>query len=126
MRPYEIVVIFDVSIEENAIREMTDRVVDLVRTRGGKPGRVDRWGRRTFAYELKHQTEGYYVFIEVSAEPEVVAEVDRLLALSDAVLRHRVIRQPEHKVVTKASPAVAPATAVETAPVPEAETAPAG
>ena len=117
MRPYEIVVIFDVSLEENTIREITDRVVELVRTRGGAPGRVDRWGRRTFAYELKHQTEGYYVFIEVSAEAEVVAEVDRLLSLSDAVLRHRVIRQSEHKPVTaKRVPA----------PVPEPEATPAG
>lgn len=116
MRPYEIVVIFDVSLEENAIRELTDRVGELVRSRGGKTGRVDRWGRRTFAYELKHQTEGYYVLVEVSAEPEVVAEVDRLLSLSDAVLRHRVIRQPEHKAVATRAPA----------PVPELEITPAG
>ena len=114
MRLYEIAVIFDVSLEENSIREMTDRVVELVRTRGGTPGRVDRWGRRTFAYELKHRTEGYYVFIEAVAEPEVMAEIDRLLSLSDAVLRHRVVRQPELKVVAK------PATA------PEPEAAPAG
>lgn len=97
MRPYEIAVIYDVSLEESAIREVTDRAIDLVRARGGTTGRVERWGRRSFAYELKHQSEGYYVFIEVTAEPEVLAEVDRLLALSDAVLRHRVVRQPEHR-----------------------------
>lgn len=59
------------------------------------PGHIERWGRRTFAYELAHRNEGYYVFIEVVAEPAVVDEVSRLLALSDEVLRHRVIRQPE-------------------------------
>lgn len=107
MRPYEFAIIFDISIEENAIREITDRVVELVRTRNGTAGRVERWGRRTFAYEIKHKTEGYYVFIEVGAEPELVAEVDRLLTLSDAVLRHRVIRRPEHhKVAAKPAPAV--------------------
>lgn len=96
MRPYEIVIIFDVSLEENEIRDFTDRVVEHVRSRGGAPGRVDRWGRRAFAYELKHKTEGYYVFIETAAEPEVMAEVDRMLSLSDQVLRHRVIRQPDN------------------------------
>lgn len=112
MRPYEIAVIYDVTLEESAIREITDRVLDLVRTRGGTPGRVEKWGRRTFAYELKHQTEGYYVFIEVLAEPEVVAEVDRMLSLSDAVLRHRVIRQVEPKVAGKpAATVLEPATA---------------
>lgn len=116
MRPYEIVVIFDASLEENAIREFTDRVVEHVRSRGGTPGRIDRWGRRAFAYELKHRTEGYYVFVEAVAEPEVVAEVDRMLSLSDEVLRHRVIRQPEH---------VAGRHRVQ-APAPEPEAAAAG
>lgn len=95
MRPYEIVVIFDASLEESDLRDFTDRIVEHVRSRGGTPGRVDRWGRRAFAYELKHRSEGYYVFIEVVAEPAVVAEVDRMLSLSDEVLRHRVVRQPE-------------------------------
>ena len=95
MRPYEIAVIFDASLEESVIRDITDRIADLVRSRGGMPGHIERWGRRTFAYELAHRNEGYYVFIEVVAEPAVVDEVSRLLALSDEVLRHRVIRQPE-------------------------------
>ncbi len=96
MRPYEIVVIFDASLEENDIRSFIDRVVEHIRGRGGVPGRIDRWGRRAFAYELKHRSEGYYVFVEAVAEPAVVLEVDRMLSLSDEVLRHRVIRQPDH------------------------------
>ncbi len=115
MRPYEIGVIFDASLEESAIRSVTDRVAEQVRNGGGTPGRVDRWGRRPFAYELKHRSEGYYVFIEVVAEPAVVAEVDRMLSLSDEVLRHRVIRQPEH-VVGRRRPAPAPVAVVDAGP----------
>jgi small subunit ribosomal protein S6 len=88
-------VIFDVDLEEGDIRQRVDRVVEAVKSRGGVPGQVDYWGRRTFAYEMKHRTEGYYVLLEATAEPEVLAEVDRMLALEDAVLRHKVIRQPE-------------------------------
>ena len=73
MRPYEVVVVFDATLEENVIREHVDRLVEHVRARGGNPGRVDRWGRRAFAYELKHRSEGYYVIIELVAEPEVVS-----------------------------------------------------
>lgn len=108
MRPYEIAVIFDASLDETVIRETIDRVTGQVRTSGGTPGHVDRWGRRTFAYELNHHSEGYYVFIEVVAEPEVVAEVDRTLALNDAVLRHRVIRQPEHVAGRRRGPSAPP------------------
>jgi small subunit ribosomal protein S6 len=95
MRPYEVMVIFDVGLEEADIRSKVDRVLETVKGRGGTPGAVDYWGRRTFAYELKHRTEGYYVLIEATAEPDVLAEVHRQLALEDAVLRHKVIRQPE-------------------------------
>ena len=95
MRPYEIAVIFDAGLDENDIKATTDRVAEAIRQGGGTVGRIDRWGRRTFAYELKHKTEGIYVFIEVVSDPPAVAEVDRMLSLADEVLRHRVIRQSE-------------------------------
>jgi small subunit ribosomal protein S6 len=85
LRPYEIVIIFDAGLDEAVIRSHVDRVTEH--------GSVERWGKRSFAYELAHRHEGYYMLVEVSAEPEVVAEVDRMLALSDEVLRHKIIRQ---------------------------------
>ena len=95
MRPYEIAIIFDVGLDENEIRGTIDRIGEIIAAAGGSVGRVDRWGRRTFAYELKHRGEGFYVFVEVSSEPPGVADVDRMLTLNDSVLRHRVIRQPD-------------------------------
>jgi small subunit ribosomal protein S6 len=111
LRPYEIAVIFEADAEENVIRETIDRVHTIVRDGGGTPGRVDRWGRRPFAYEVKHRTEGYYVFVEIVSEPEAVLEVDRNLTLAEAVVRHRVIRQPDH-VAGRARPAPASAPVV--------------
>jgi small subunit ribosomal protein S6 len=113
MRPYEVMVIFDIGLEESDIRQRVDRVVELVKSRGGNPGRVDHWGRRTFAYDIKHRSEGYYVVIEATAEPAVLAEVDRMLALEDAVLRHKVMRQPE-KVAGRQPRRAAPAAPVGT------------
>src|ERR1700690_2504728 len=112
MRPYEVVVIFDATLEESVVRETTDNILEFVRSRGGTPGHVDRWGRRPFAYELKHRTEGHYVFIEVDAEPAVLSEVDRMLSLSDEVLRHRVLRRPEGTASRRRFPPAAPAPAV--------------
>jgi small subunit ribosomal protein S6 len=88
-------VIFDVGLEDGDINASIDRITALVRDRGGNPGRAERWGRRTFAYELKHRSEGYYVLIEFTAEPTLVAELDRMLTLDDIVLRHKVLRQPD-------------------------------
>ena len=97
MRPYEVMVIFDVGLEDGDINATLDRITSLVRDRGGNPGRAERWGRRTFAYELKHRSEGYYVLIEFTADPALVAELDRMLTLDDTVLRHKVLRQPDRQ-----------------------------
>jgi small subunit ribosomal protein S6 len=105
MRPYEVMIILDAGLEEEGIRSVLDRSTELIRSRGGVPGSVDRWGRRRFAYELKHKWEGYYVVLRAEAEPAVMTELDRYLHLADEVLRHKVVRLPDS--VAAATPAAA-------------------
>jgi small subunit ribosomal protein S6 len=95
MRPYETMMIFDPEVEETQVQEVLDRALEVVRSNGGTPGVVDRWGRRTLAYEMNHKREGNYVVAEFTAEPRVSAELDRFLVLADAVMRHKIIRLPE-------------------------------
>ena len=95
MRPYEVMVIIDAGLDEEAIRATVDRATELIKARGGTPGKVERWGKRRFAYEVNHRTEGYYVLIEATAEPAVMADLDRMLRLADEVIRHKVIRLPD-------------------------------
>jgi small subunit ribosomal protein S6 len=95
MRPYESMIIFDAELEEPAIASVLDRLTELVRSGGGERGPFDRWGKRAFAYEMNHKREGYYVVTEFTAEPNVAAEIGRLLDLSDEVLRHKTMRLPD-------------------------------
>jgi small subunit ribosomal protein S6 len=111
MRPYEVMLIFDASLEEETIRAAVDRFAGVIRDRGGNPGRVDRWGKRRFAYELRHRWEGYYVLLEFTAGVELEAELHRMLSLADEVIRHKVIRIPEAALKARAAPAAAPADA---------------
>jgi len=94
MRAYEVVVILDATLEEEAIRPVLDRAAATI-TKDGAKVTTDRWGKRRFAYELKHRWEGIYVLLAFNAEPTAVAELDRVLYLADEVLRHKVIRVPE-------------------------------
>ena len=110
MRPYEVMIILDAGLEEDAIRATVDRATQVLQAGGGTVGRVDRWGKRRFAYELHHKLEGYYVLVEASAEPAAIAELDRMLSLADDVIRHKAIRLPD-KVAGRARPAPAPAPA---------------
>ncbi len=95
MRPYEIMVIFDATVEPSAIQAVVDRVTETIRTSGGNPGAIDRWGKRPFAYEVNHRREGYYVLFELTGEAQTVADLDRLLTLADEVVRHKVVRVPD-------------------------------
>jgi len=107
LRPYELVIIFDADLDDDAIRSIVDRTLEQIRSGDGEPGRVDHWGKRRFAYELKHRWEGYYVVAQAKAEPDTIAGVDRALSLMDEVLRHRIVRIPEEVYGAEAAPAVA-------------------
>ena len=114
MRQYEVMVILDAGLEEDAIRAIIDRATQIIANRGGTVDKVDRWGKRRFAYEVHHRSEGYYVLIETTAEPNALAAVDRMLGLADDVIRHKVIRLPEKKTVVRgARPSVSDGTLVD-------------
>jgi len=89
-------IILDAGLEEEQIKAVLDRSVDTLKAGGGSSGRIDRWGKRRFAYEMKKRWEGYYVLLEATAEPAAMATLDRQLRLTDGVLRHKVIRIPDH------------------------------
>ena len=77
-----------------------DQALEVIRSTGGTPGAIDRWGKRTLAYEVNHKREGYYVVVEFTAEPATVAALDRMMGLADEIIRHKVVRLPEHKGAT--------------------------
>jgi len=96
MRPYEVMVIFDADLEEETIRSAVSRSIELIESRGAERGPVDVWGKRRFAYEVGHRWEGYYVVLQARAEPAAMDELHRSLSLSDDVIRHKILRIPEH------------------------------
>ena len=94
MRPYEIVVIVDSSLDDQVIEGVVKRTSALITTQGGTPGRVERWGRRKLAYEIEKKSDGYYFLLEASGVPANMAEVDRQLFLQDEILRHKIVKVP--------------------------------
>lgn len=94
-RPYEVMIIVDADLDEETIRAAVERWLQLIESRGAERGHVDFWGKRRLAYEIKRKTEGYYVVIQVRAEPQAMDELHRVLSLADEVVRHKVLRIPE-------------------------------
>ena len=97
MRHYEIMVILDPNLEERTVAPSLDTYLNnVIRSSGGSVEKLDVWGRRRLAYEIKKHAEGIYAVIDVHATPQAVAELDRQLRLNEAVLRTKVIRPDTH------------------------------
>jgi len=88
-------VIIDANLEEETIRDGVEKWIQLLESKGAERGRIDFWGKRRLAYEVKHRTEGYYVVFQARAEPPAMDDLHRLLSLADEVIRHKVLRVPE-------------------------------
>jgi small subunit ribosomal protein S6 len=96
MRAYELMVILDGDLDEPAAQAWTKTVVEQVAARGGKVhGAADWWGKRRFAYEIKHKTDGYYAVFNLMAAPGALDDFERSLRLADDVVRHKLIRLPD-------------------------------
>jgi small subunit ribosomal protein S6 len=92
MRRYEVMLIFDPSLEDKDVKAAVDRHLTTVTSRGGKVVNIDHWGKRRFAYEIRHLNEGYYAVVDLDAEPATVDELSRVLGLADEVVRYKVVR----------------------------------
>jgi len=96
MRAYELMVIIDGDLDEEAARAQVTQIEGRL-NEAGMVASTDFWGRRQFAYEIAHKTEGTYVVFEVLAEPAALDGVERSLRLADEIVRHKLLRLPEHE-----------------------------
>ena len=93
LRQYEIMIILDPEIEERTVAPSLDKYLTVVKTDGGSVDKVDVWGRRRLAYDIKKKSEGIYAVVDFTAEPATAKELDRQLGLNVVVLRTKVLRR---------------------------------
>ncbi len=94
MRKYEVMFIIKPA-EEDAINAVVAKFENLIKNNGGNIDKVDRWGKRRLAYEIKDIAEGVYVIFYFTAEPKVVFELERVMKITDEILKHMVIKEDE-------------------------------
>ncbi len=92
LRAYEVMVILDPSLDERTIEPSLDKYLNVIRKDGGSIDKLDVWGRRRLAYEVKKNAEGIYAVVTLQAEPATVKEFDRQLTLNESILRTKVLR----------------------------------
>ena len=93
MRSYELMLILPAESDESVVTRVVERINSSLSDGKGQVGKLDRWGRRRFAYEIAHQPEGYYLVADLEADPGAIAELDRVLHLADEVIRFKIVQR---------------------------------
>ncbi len=96
MRSYELTIIHRPDMDETDVQKQVEEVSATIDTSGSVTG-SDFWGKRRFAYEIDHMNEGYYSVLDFEGDTNLVEALDRALGLSDAVVRHKVLRRVDRE-----------------------------
>ena len=94
MKSYEIMYIVK-PYENEKFEAVVEKFNTLITNNGGVIEKTDRWGKKRLAYEMQGLNEGLYVLVTFIAEPAAVKELDRVMKITDEILRHMIIRKGE-------------------------------
>lgn len=87
MRAYETLYILQPDIEEENRKALVEKFNDVATNQGATLEKVNEWGNRRLAYEINDFKQGYYVLMQYQAETTVPKELERVLHITDGVLR---------------------------------------
>ena len=91
MKAYELLFIVAPSIDDETRAAVLNRIESTIAASEGTVDNVDNWGKRKLAYEIDGLNEGDYTLIDFHADPQSIAELDRVLRINDAVERHMIV-----------------------------------
>ena len=91
---YDVMYIINPNLSEEETAAIVERFKTLVE-QNGTLDEMEEMGKRKLAYEINYLSEGYYVLIKFTSAPEFPAELDRILGITDGVIRSLITRRPE-------------------------------
>ena len=92
MSKYDLVSIVRPTAEDSVVEELHKTITDLITTNGGNVSDQGVWQKRKLAYQIDTFNEGIYTITTFESSSEVPAELDRVLKISDDVIRHKVLK----------------------------------
>jgi len=95
LRTYELVFIVQPALDEEGLNALVEQVQQVITENEGEIVKVEQMGKRRLAYPIRHLRDGYYVLMHAKLERLAMAELERMLKLSEDVLRHLLVRLDE-------------------------------
>ena len=86
---YEVLYVLNPNLTEEETQAIVEKFKTLIE-QNGTVDEMEEWGKRKLAYEINYLTEGYYVLVKFTYGPELPAELDRILGITDGVIRSLV------------------------------------
>lgn len=93
MNKYELALVVNAKIEDDARAEAVEKVKALIERFGGVITNVDEWGKKRLAYEIQKMKEGFYYFVHFESDATVPGEVEQRIRIMDNVLRYLCVKQ---------------------------------
>ena len=91
MKAYELLFFVNPAIDEESRLAANKRIENVITADGGAIDKADNWGKRKLAYEINGLADGDYTLVDFHAEPASIAELDRVLRITDAIERHMIV-----------------------------------
>lgn len=96
MNSYELLYIIDNDLSDEAKENLVAKISAVVTDNGGTVDGVDKWGTRKLAYPINYKSEGYYVLVNFTAPATLPSEVERVLRITDGVVRFWLLKIGEY------------------------------
>ena len=93
MSKYELALVVNAKIEDEAREAVVEKAKNYVTRYGGTVTEVEEWGKKRLAYEVQKMREGFYYFIQFEGETTVPAELEERLRIEETVLRFLCVKQ---------------------------------
>lgn len=93
MNSYELLYIIDNGFSDEAKENLINKINAVVTDNGGTVDGIDKWGTRKLAYAINYKTEGYYVLVNFSAPATLPDELERVLRITDGIMRFMVVKK---------------------------------
>ena len=95
MKKYELALVLNAKLEDDARSAKLEKIKEMIANFGGTITNVDDWGKKKLAYEIQKMSEGFYYFIQFDAEATTPAELEERLRIEENVIRYLCVRQDE-------------------------------
>lgn len=92
MNKYEITFIVRPDMEEAEIKKIADAMKKVLTDKNSKILEEKAMGQKDLAYEIQKYKTGYYFFLVINAEKEAIEEFNRIVKISETVIRHLIVR----------------------------------